>query len=298
MKHAKKFLHYKNNVWESPPEIAVGDYTLPFSFVLPDKIPSSLMFKASKGDRENPKAKVKYFAKAVLDCEGEDMKHKAVLVIREKPVALETGNVIKETSEIKTWGCCAQGTSSLSAEFAKNVYTPAETAEGDLKIDNSNCKVKVSEVKFSIEQVLKQKIGHHTHTEVRTIIKKEIEGPDANEGDWKKEMGLDLSKIKYEVATEKKKKGKTKKISKEDAFQMASLQPACHTKKFSNEYYLCVTTKYDGCVCCVDLPDARMKMTIVPIVNPECFGFVPPADWNGQQLGQFNVDLNYDTDSD
>merc|ERR1712083_165091 len=111
---------------------------------------------------------------------------------------------------------------------------PAETAEGDLKIDNSNCKVKVSEVKFSIEQVLKQKIGHHTHTEVRTIIKKEI--------------GLDLSKIKYEVATEKKKKGKTKKISKEDAFQMASLQPACHTKKFSNEYYLCVTTKYDGCV--------------------------------------------------
>ena len=31
-------------------------------------------------------------------------------------------------------------------------------------------------------------------------------------------MGLDLSKIKYEVATEKKKKGKVKKISKEDAF--------------------------------------------------------------------------------
>ncbi len=71
-----------------------------------------------------------------------------------------------------------------------------------------------------------------------------------------------------------------KKISDEDKFMMASLQPACHTKKFSCEYYLSVTTEYDGCVCCVDLPDAKMKMTIVPLVNPMCFGFVPGADWN------------------
>ena len=146
------------------------------------------------------------------------MKHKTVLVIREKPVSLETNNVIKETSEIKTWGCCAQGTSSLTAEFSKNVFTPAEKAEGDLKIDNSNCKVKVKEVKMAIVQVLKQKVGHHTHTENRTILKKDISGPDAGDGDWKETMELDLSKIKYDVKTEKKKKGKTKKISKEDAF--------------------------------------------------------------------------------
>jgi hypothetical protein len=298
MKHAKKFLSYKALVWQSPPQIAMGDYVITFSFLLPDKIPSSMIFKPSKHDREAPKARVKYFAKATLDCEGEDMKHKSVLVIREKPVTLETGNVMKETSEIKTWGCCAQGTSALEAEFAKNVFTPQEVAEGDLKIDNGNCKVKVKEVRFSIEQVMKQRIGHHSHTEKRTIIKKTCDGPEANDANWKKSMELDLSKIKYDVATEKKKKGQTKKISKEDAFQMASLQPACHTKKFSNEYYLCVTTEYDGCICCVDLPDARMKMTIVPLVNPECFGFIPPQNWNPMQLGAFAVDLNHEPDSD
>lgn len=152
-------------------------------------------------------------------------------------------------------------------------------AEGELKIDNSQCKVAVKEVRFSIEQVVKQRIGNHTHTEKRTIIKQNCAGPGASEGDWKKDMQLDLAKIKYEVATEKKKKGVMKKISKEDAFQMASLQSACHTKAFSNEYYLCATTEYDGCICCVDLPDAKMKMTIVPIVNPACFGYNPPADW-------------------
>ena len=100
------------------------------------------------------------------------------------------------------------------------------------------------------------------------------------------------------IRDRKKKKGKQKKISKEDKFQMASLQPACHTPKFSNEYFLSVDVSYDGCVCCIDLPDAKMPMTIVPIVNPECFGFTPPADFSPQELGQFAVNLAHDPDTD
>ena len=87
---------------------------------------------------------------------------------------------------------------------------------------------------------------------------------------------LDLSKIKYDVADFKKKKGVQKKISPEDAFMMAGVQSACHSKKIKNEYYLCVLVEYDGCVCCVDLPDSRTKMTIIPLINPACFGFTPP----------------------
>lgn len=77
----------------------------------------------------------------------------------------------------------------------------------------------------------------------------------------------------------KKKKGVVKNVSKADKFAMASLQPACHTKDFSNEYFLTITLEYDGCVCCINLPDARMPMTIVPIVNPELFGAEPLPDW-------------------
>lgn len=139
-------------------------------------------------------------------------------------------------------------------------------------MDNSNCKIAVSKVTFAIVQKTKQKIGKHHHVEEHSIISKSIEGPAAGQEDWKEDMKLDLDKIKYEVATMKKKKGKQKKVSKEDQFMMASLQPACHTPKFSNDYFLTVVTEYDGCVCCVDLPDAKMAMTIVPIVNPECFG--------------------------
>jgi len=101
-------------------------------------------------------------------------------------------------------------------------------------------------------------------------------------------MTLDLNGIRYEVAKEKKKKGVVKPVSKEDQFMMAGLQAACHGKKVTNEYFLCVLVEYEGCVCCVDLPDSRMPVTIIPIVNPACFGFEPPATgWEPAHLGLF-----------
>jgi len=78
---------------------------------------------------------------------------------------------------------------------------------------------------------------------------------------------------------------------------MASLQPACHTPKFSVDYYLTVRTEYDGCVCCVDLPDATMKMTIVPLVNPDCVGLQPPEDFSPNELPVIEFDLDRIPDS-
>lgn len=165
------------------------------------------MFKAD--NREKAKAKVKYFVKAKLNCEDKhyEMVHKQVLSIREEAVELKEGTSISETTELKTWGCCAKGASTLKAEFNKNVFTPADTAEGVIKIDNSACGLAVTKVSFSILQVVTQKVGGHHQTESKTIVHEEVDGPAANEGDWEKTLAIDLSKIKYEVADTKKKKG-------------------------------------------------------------------------------------------
>lgn len=153
LKRAHKFMHYKEKVWDAPEVIEAGDYTIGFEFVLPGKIPSSLMF-THKNKKTEPKAKVKYFVKAKLNCskDAHDMKHKKVLMIREEAVDLQEKTTLKETSEIKTWMCCSQGNSTLEAEFNKNVFTPRETAEGDLKINNEECKTGVKEVTFAIIQ--------------------------------------------------------------------------------------------------------------------------------------------------
>lgn len=107
---------------------------------MPEKIPSSLNFKY-KGCREEPKAKIKYYIKVKLHCadKHDDMKYKQVLAIREKPVNLVVGEAQSETSEIKTWCCISQGTSSMSSVFNKNVFLPNEMAEGQIKINNEHC---------------------------------------------------------------------------------------------------------------------------------------------------------------
>jgi len=118
-------------------------------------------------------------------------------------------------------------------------------------------------------------------------------GPAARVGDWHQTMELNLGEIHYEVATQKKKKGVQKAISPEDRFMMAGVQPAAHSRKIQNEYFLCVEVHYNGCTCCSNLPDSRMPLTIIPIVNPACFGFQPPSMWAPAYLGNTQINLTH-----
>ena len=92
MKRKKKVLSQKSMDTEAlGSELEGGDYSVRYRFTLPDNIPSSLMFK-SKHAKAEPKAKVKYYMKAKVVSENDDMSmsHKAVLAVRERPEALQT----------------------------------------------------------------------------------------------------------------------------------------------------------------------------------------------------------------
>lgn len=218
-----------------------------------------------------------------------------MLVIREPPVAFKQGEAQEETSEIKTCCCIDKGTSKMSSVFEKNIFMPNELVKGFVRVDNSNCTIDCSNVHFAIEQKFKIDAGHHEYHKKKDLEDKNVEGPHAGEGDWQKEMCLDLSKIKYEVqdSVKDKKTGKKKKLSPEDSFQMASIQPACHGKYIKNEYHLVVQCSYDGCTCCSNLPDSDSQITIVPMVNPACFGFTAPGGWMPHQLGGFQCEVTH-----
>ena len=74
--------------------------------------------------------------------------------MREKLVQLQEDNVIRDVIHASTLNCLKKGSSILTSKFNKNVFTPAENAEGEIRIDNSKCKLPVKAVIFSIEQVL------------------------------------------------------------------------------------------------------------------------------------------------
>ena len=294
LKHSKKFLEYKNRVFDiDNGALQQGLYQVNFQTELPSKIPSSLNFK-EKHSREEPKAKIKYYIKVKLHAANshDDMKYKQVLAIREKPVDLVVGEAQSETSEIKTWCCISQGTSTMSSVFNKNVFLPNELAEGQIKINNELCNIAAHRVSFFVEQRLTVHADHYNHTHTHRLVERTVEGPGPNVADWQTQLSLNLAEIKYEVAKVKKKKGVQKNVSPEDSFMMAGVQAACHSKKITNEYFLCVQVEYDGCVCCVDLPDSRMPLTIIPLMNPACFGFQPhESGWAPYQLGMFQLSL-------
>lgn len=113
-------------------------------------------------------------------------------------------------------------------------------------------------------------------------------GPKAGDKDWHNEMMIDLSQIKYDAVTDKKAKDGTRvPLSIEDQFMMSQLQPATRAaKNFNVRYFTEVTTEFDGCICCCnETPDAKTAMTIVPMVNPNCYGFAPPSNWAPYPFG-------------
>lgn len=246
--------------------------------------PSSFFFK-KKHEEAKPCVKVKYTIKAHLEIAHEkDFKYKSVLMVREPPEVFDANINKQDRDAIKTWGCCDQGHSELKALFEKNIYMPTETARATVSVDNHDCKLDCSEVKMNVCLEIRMNIGHHHHVHEEDLkgAKDSHKGPHAGEKEWHKELAIDLSKIKYDAVVDKKSKdGSRVPLSIEDQFMMTQLQPACRmSKHFHARYFVEITTKFDGCVCCCnETPDAKVPMTIVPMVNPNCFGFAPPKGW-------------------
>lgn len=96
----------------------------------------------------------------------------------------------------------------MKSVFNKNVFMPNEHAEGKIKINNEECKLAVGAVQFFVEQRLTVTAENHSHVYSKKLVEKNVVGPAAGEGDWSTKLALDLSKIKYEVADTKMKKGK------------------------------------------------------------------------------------------
>jgi hypothetical protein len=111
-----------------------------------------------------------------------DLKYKQVIAIREKPVAFKANEQQQETSKIKTWCCIDQGISSMWATFERNIYTPQETAKAMIHVNNQQCTLPVTRVKFFVEQ--KTTIRGHgafgykdNYSEI--LIRRDVVGPAA-----------------------------------------------------------------------------------------------------------------------
>jgi hypothetical protein len=59
-------------------------------------------------------------------------------------------------------------------------------------------------------------------------------------------------------------------------FLLQNLSPATNSICIENRYVLNVNVKYDGCGCCSDHPSISVPLTIIPLTNPNVYGFPEP----------------------
>jgi hypothetical protein len=162
----------------------------------------------------------------------------------------------------------------MKTEFEKNIYSPNEVAKAILHVDNTQSKVDATNVNLSIKQHQTIMINGKQWHNSSVMVGSSKQGPQAG---VKMEIPIevDLSQIHNDVPATRTKKGKTKAYSKEDMFMLSGIQPASKSKFSSVNYTLETSCGFDTCAnCgCENLPDAMLPMTIVPLVNPACFGF-------------------------
>ena len=73
---------------------------------------------------------------------------------------------------------------------------------------------------------------------------------------------------------------------------MEAAQPGSHGGTIQVDYSLQTSTAYDTCCTCDVTPEGRLPLTIVPLVNPECFGFQPPSGWMPMDHGTKQIKIH------
>jgi len=110
-----------------------------------------------------------------------------------------------------------KGFSEMKTTFDKSIYYPNEICHATAKINNKDCTIGVAHIKFCLKMELEIKTGSEFGAEsfrkTYTYAESACTGPGPGVEDFKNEFAIDLSKIKYDIISEKKKKGEVRTVA-------------------------------------------------------------------------------------
>ena len=168
-----------------------GDYSYPFTFIVPKGIPGTYGFE---NDPEDCQANGSVTYNLSIELEPFQRKMNGVMgrescpitIMQEVRSKMEYNLVGKEAKKIRSWLCFNQGSMELKCNFSKNIFNADEPAIMDIRMDTSECKTGVNK----ITAILKRKITlkeHEIDSKVfeHDIIKLKLPGVKAGVSDSK-----------------------------------------------------------------------------------------------------------------
>lgn len=262
-----------------------GQYTIPFSFMLPQDLPSSFHQEASKlvGD-------ISYWLEARLEpaMKGSaKLKYKQAFVVRQ-PIKSAMQGVGNEKTTNLTACCSGKGTNTLKAKFEKNFYAPGETAQVNMQLDNTQSQLSNTGINFSLKQKLTLNVKGKEKEENFTKVQRNLPGIPAGGASDSSFISINLPSFQVQEWTI------TKATNLIDYLKSLKgnneiLNSATKGKFIKSEYYLEVACPMDGC--CAPSPSISCP---IEIYYPEITLFQPPipTGWAPQEISMVNLSFN------
>lgn len=153
-----------------------------------------------------------------------------------------------------------QGSSTLKVNFEKNAYTPHDVAKCFVDVDNTQCKLNITDITFQLTRTIKAKAGPHRFNHgPTTLTVQKFPGCAAGASKPTEHMTLDLSRAR----------DPTERVEVEgDVFEEdvqirnEPLQPSVKGQVIECIYTLSASSTFDGCDCCRNSPTCALNLLV------------------------------------
>jgi len=271
-----------------------GQYSFPFSFVLPPGLPSTFDYSFNVG-QEPCYAKVSYELRASLENPSSrgspSLSHTQVLSVNQGAL-LGGESTRKELNQhVKSCCCIDKGHAKIISYFEKAEYVPGETAYLVSEVDNTKSKAKIN----SIDGIFRQKLRlqargfvYPLQIDLNKLSLPGIEPGQARLGEQALRLALHL------VSNSKQQTFNTRTNT-------STIQPTCRGKLIQNEYFIVNRLHMDACVCCGEHPNCTMQLNVRnPSINYSGWSAMP-TNWNPKTFDlvplQFSSNFAFDTNA-
>lgn len=228
--------------WDSN-QVEPGQYTIPFSFNLPEGIPASFYQKIRRA-----LAVIQYDLEAALKLNNQKniaLKHKRRFIIKPRENSQFVGQGVKK---IKAFKSClfSKGLNEVSCRLQSASYFPGDNAKLDIYVNNKNCKVDCIGVTIILEQRLTLWPNKRRNYFAYEIIRRSLPGIPRGEISENALVSLQLpARQSGDYACLKNKKVKELLIN-EPQFSSAT-SSTTHGNLIQSQFVLIIKAHYSGC---------------------------------------------------
>ena len=268
--------------------IPAGQYSFPFSFVLPPGLPSTFDYSYQEKE-ELCFGKVVYEVRSSLEnstTNSSAISHCLPLFVNQQNQLANDSSRKELNQKITSCCCCAKGSTRIVTYFEKQEYVPGEVAFMITEADNTQSEAKITSISATFDQVITLQARGYTKTISNTLNKMSEAG--INPGEKKTES----TALRMAVSLTN---------SNNKAPGRGVIQPTCRGKLITNEYFLTNTLHIDACLCCDTEPHCKLKLNVRNPSQQYAPWANQPPTWNPQVMGmanlQFNSEYRFDTNA-